>query len=199
LDTDRLVSLCQAGDEGALAELYRLHAPAAFKTAYLITGDRAMAEDVVQETFIQVIRKIHTLQQAASLRSWIYKVLTRQARDAARSAVWSRWLPFDRRPEAESADENAARPLDRLEAQEELLALRAAIRQLKSDHRLAVVLFYYTGLSEQEIAQVAGIPVGTVKSRLFYARRELHQMLSSEQSGPVAVVSLSERNGEQRG
>jgi RNA polymerase sigma-70 factor (ECF subfamily) len=199
LEAQQLVSLCQAGDEGALAELYRLHAPAAFKTAYLITGDRAMAEDVVQETFIQVIRKIHTLQQAASLRSWIYKVLIRQARGAARTAAWSRWLPFDRRPEAEPADENAARPFERLEAQEELLALRTAIKQLKSDHRLAVVLFYYTGLSEQEIAQVAGIPVGTVKSRLFYARRELHQMLSSEQSGPVAAVSLSERNGEQRG
>jgi RNA polymerase sigma-70 factor (ECF subfamily) len=197
LDTERLVSLCQAGDEGALAELYRLHAPAAFKTAYLMTGDRAIAEDVVQETFMQVIRKIHTLQQAASLRSWIYKILVRQAGQAARSAAWSRWLPFDRRPEAALVDENAAGPFERLEAQEQLMALRAAIKQLKPEHRTAVALFYYTGLSEQEIAQVAGIPVGTVKSRLFYARRELHQMLSREVIHPG--LALSERNGEQRG
>jgi RNA polymerase sigma factor (sigma-70 family) len=141
LDEERLVHLCQAGDQRAIADLYRLKARAAFKTAYLICGDRTMAEDVVQETFIQVIRKIHTLQEPSSLRSWIYKVLTRQAKTAARSAAWSRWLPFDR-PEAERPDPSASFSFERLEKQDELIALRAAIKQLKSSQRVPLVLFY---------------------------------------------------------
>lgn len=193
MDEQELIRLAQAGDERALTELYRRYAPIALKTGFLLVGDRALAEDLVQETFIQVIRKIHTLRDPSRFRPWLLQILANAAKTARHKALWRRWLSLDIH-EHDKPDCATASAQEHLEEFEATWELRAGIKRLKPAHRAVVVLHYFNELPEQEIADVLKCPVGTVKSRLFYARRELQRGLSTptrayRQAVPQAVPS----------
>lgn len=200
MDEFELIRLAQSGDERALTELYRRYAPNAFKTAFLLTGNRALAEDVVQETFIQVIRKIHTLRDPSRFRPWLFQVLTNAAKTAYRRDLWRRWVPLELDTH-DKPDRMTPSAQERLDACEEIEELREAIKRLKPAHCAAVVLHYFNGLPEQEIAEVLGCPLGTVKSRLYHARQELHRTLSTsigaqgKASTQIASSLLPKRKG----
>lgn len=174
-----LVERVQAGDEAAFELLYHLYVDKAVRVAFLITRSQQTAEDVVQETFIQVLRRIHTLRDPRSFRSWFFATLHNAARHSGRKGRGWSFFPFDLlgrgEPEptvAETVDEVVG---ERQEAEE----IRRLLGDLPEQHREAIVLRYYAELTEPEMAQVLGLPVGTVKSRLHTARQRLQSMLQA--------------------
>lgn len=166
-----------AGDPAALDALYGAYATQAVRTAYLITRDRAAAEDAVQEAFVQVLRHGRSLRDPGSFPSWFYRILVNTAKRMARSPVRS-VLPLDLESHDRS-DPTAPEPHETALAHEEAARLREAIAGLNEAHRVPLILRYYTALSDEEIAHALELPVGTVKSRLFNARKSLQEQLDS--------------------
>ncbi len=170
-----LVSLSQAGSTEALDGLARRWTPRLLRYAARVLGgsrDAAdTARDVVQDTWVGVIRGLRGLRDPAQFRPWIYGIATRKCADAIRANTRRRAL--DRRAASGDAGQVAS------PASESQMDLAAAIRELPPLHRAVVHLFYREDLSVEEIASVLRIPAGTVKSRLHHAREALGRQLAA--------------------
>lgn len=155
--------------------------------------DPVLAEDAFQATFLQVHLKCDTFEEGRKFRPWLYAIATHQAIDAQRRNRRHRLLSLEQ-PGAAAA-EGEERSLSAVSASadpgpEEQLALRERIREVRravaalpETLRRAVELIYYQGLKYREAAEVLGVPVGTVKSRLHAAVAKLGEKLGSDQ-GP---------------
>ncbi len=180
VDRDRLLlRRVASGDERALAELYDRFGRSLFGYLLTLSQDRHLAEEILQDTLDAVWRGAGSYAGRSSAKTWIFGVCRRQAHNTLRR----RNVPL--------ADED---PLDALPAsdpgpEEILLAdvrrreLADGIDRLSPLHREALVLFFFQGLSYGETAEVAGVPVGTVKSRLSNAKRALRNLLQKEREG----------------
>ena len=164
-------------DEAAvfITAVYVEHGQALLAYALRLTGDRGRAEDVVQETLIRAWKHAGALaSDGRPLRPWLFTVLTNlvisehRARRRRPYEVIEEWI----------ADPTVSPELDRAM---EAWQLQAAVAQLSSPHREVLLALYFHGLNVTEAAQALGIPVGTVKSRSFYALRALRLIL--EESG----------------
>lgn len=171
-EVEAAVRRLQAGDRLALTPLYHLHAESAIRTAYLITRNKATAEDAVHEAFVQVIRTISSLRDPAAFRPWFYRIVINAAKRLSRR----RWFaPAFMAPEAS--------PEEKVIGTEEIEAVQAALADLPALHREVLILRYYADLSEAEIAEALGIAAGTVKSRLHRAKEALEARLRSREGG----------------
>jgi RNA polymerase sigma factor (sigma-70 family) len=170
-----LVGRMAAGDRGALAELYARESAALFAYLRLFTVDRELSEEIVQDTFLAAWHGAAAFAGRATVRSWLFAIARRRAADALR------------RPRLRAVPEDAA-GLSELPSREpgpEDLAIAAATREeltaalarLSPVHREALELAFGHGLSYPELSEVLGIPLGTVKSRLSYAKRALRRLL----------------------
>jgi RNA polymerase sigma-70 factor (ECF subfamily) len=170
-----LVSLSQAGSIEALDGLARRWTPRLLRYATRVlsgSGDSAeAAHDVVQETWVGVIRGLQGLRDPAHFQAWIYGIATRKCADAIRAHARRRRL------DAAAAGE-VGRPVASLTSEDQV-DLAAAIRRLPLIHRAVVHLFYREDLTVEEIASVLGTPVGTVKSRLHHAREAIKRHLGA--------------------
>lgn len=189
-----VVRRLQAGDRSALNLLYSTYAEAAIRTAFLITRSKAVAEDAVQEAFVQVIRNAPTLRDPASFRPWFYRIVVNSAKRLSRNI--SRSVRLDR--EYAKVDLTALSPNEVAIGIEEIQMVRAAIADLNEAHREAVILRYYTDLSEDEIAQSLGVPSGTVKSRLHRAKEVLRERLEGTTRFPRRAGAPSEWSSGQK-
>ena len=168
-----LVTRAQNGDRNAFSELVRTHAQGVLNVIYRMCGDMQVAEDAAQETFIQAWLRLPSYRPRASLRNWLYRIAVNKAIDMLRKE--KRILPgavedlnlTDSRPGPEALAASSERTKM---VQEAVLALPEASRAV-------LVLREYEGLSYQEIADALDIPVGTVMSRLNYARKLLREKL----------------------
>lgn len=184
----RWVPRLRAGDPDAYELLFHSWYPEAYRTAYLITHRRELAEEAVQEAFCHVIRAIGTLRDPSRLRAWLHAIVTRAAVDAVRREAQARRVSLE---DVDAADGvpawPAAAPADPEEAALAHLraeAVLAALAQLPPEFRQVVVLFYYHQLSVAEIAAHLGCPEGTVKSRLARARARLAAALAAQGVDP---------------
>jgi RNA polymerase sigma factor (sigma-70 family) len=193
-----VIRLLQAGDRSAVGLLYATHAEAAIRTAFMITRDRAAAEDVVQEAFVQVIRGVSTLRDPASFRPWFYRIVVNVAKRLSRKT--NRSLPLDL-PLHDQADLSSLSPDEAAIGLEEIQLVRLAIADLTEAHREVVILRYYTNLSEEETAETLGVPIGTVKSRLHRARESLYKWIDAtrERPGTSGASRTADWSTEQRG
>jgi RNA polymerase sigma-70 factor (ECF subfamily) len=166
-DDELIARMVELEDMDAFTDLVRRYKDRllTFATRYL--GDRSRAEDIVQETFLRVYRARHRYDVNAGARfsTWIYTICSNLIRSEGRKSFWRRRV--DVTPHQETETRNLA---GRLEASELRDAIEEAIDQLKPHERLVFVLRDVEGLSYDEIAQVAGCPLGTVKSRVNRAR-----------------------------
>lgn len=185
-----LVSRLKAKDEQAYEILFRNWYPEAYRTAFLITHDRSLAEDVVQEAFYKVLRSVGTIREPDRLSNWLHVLVSRCAIDALRNLHGSQAFPSDNiaelvdrswnpRPPSFPNPEEAAIAVERSES------LMRALKSLPPVFRQVVVLFYYRGLSISEIAEAMQTAEGTVKSRLARARQRLAEVLNLEEKGRV--------------
>ena len=171
-----LVERLQQGDAAAFDELYLKYRDEALRTASLITGSRADREDVVQEAFVQCYQCIGQLRDRTRFKAWLFTLLTRAAWKYCRKR--SREQPvaefFD---DAGKAEQSALCAVLRTEQSRELFA---AVQALDDKRRTVVVLYYFNDMPVREIAKVLGCREGTVKSRLFSARRSLQKAMGQQ-------------------
>jgi RNA polymerase sigma factor (sigma-70 family) len=177
-DEAQLVDRAQRGDEEAYGELVQRHADLAFRTAYLITGSAAEAEDAAQEGFIAAHRALARFRPGAPLRPWLLRIVANAARNRRRAA--GRRAEMGLRLANSTRDADAAPSPERAaEAAEERAALLRAVASLDPADRDVVACRYFLQLSVAETAVVLGCADGTVKSRLSRALERLRQAMAA--------------------
>jgi RNA polymerase sigma-70 factor, ECF subfamily len=162
------------GDDDALGVLYDRFGRLAFRLAFRILRDRALAEDAVQEAFLAVWRSADAYKrERAKPSTWILTVVHRRAVDIVRREQSRRGEPLEVAPEPESgaADEDAV-------LRDRRAAVQAALTELPGEQRQALELAYYGGLTQSELAERLGVPLGTVKSRMFAGLGRLRELLA---------------------
>jgi RNA polymerase sigma-70 factor (ECF subfamily) len=163
------MTLVQRGDARAFEALYDRHGSVAFSLAYRIAGNRAQAEDIVQEAFLSVWRSSVRYQpERGNLRSWLLSVVHNRAIDALRRSMAQARHQVD----AEGIEERKAAPeLTDVEAlrRDEAQAVRAAMERLPADQLRVLELAYFGGFTHLQIAEMLGEPLGTVKGRMRLA------------------------------
>ena len=175
-DDAELLRRIGKGDEDAMAAFYREHGKVVLAQVLLVTGERVLAEEIVQDTMLAVWRGAASFRGESSVRSWVIAIARRQTRDRLRRR---RLRVVD---DAFLADQPGSNPgpevmaLDRAE----LAEVKGAIQGLASAHRELLGLVFGSGLSLREAADVLEIPVGTVKSRLSAARTALNRILNEK-------------------
>jgi RNA polymerase sigma-70 factor (ECF subfamily) len=164
------------GDEDAMAAFYREHGRVVLAQVLLVTGERALAEEIVQDTMLAVWRGAGSFRGESSARSWVIAIARRQTRDRLRRR---RLRVVD---DAFLADQPGSDPGPEVNALDraELAEVTSAIRELAAPHREVLGLVFGSGLSLSEVAGVLEIPVGTVKSRLTAARAALGRKLDEK-------------------
>lgn len=168
-----LIAQAKNGDRNAFSELVCIHAEGVRNVIYRMCGNAHIAEDAAQETFIQAWLHLSSYRPQASLRSWLYRIAVNAATDMLRKE--KHILP--NALEELSLKDPGSSP-EALASQEERIALiRKAVLSLPDACRAVLVLREYEGLSYHEIAEALDIPVGTVMSRLNYARKLLRERL----------------------
>jgi RNA polymerase sigma-70 factor (ECF subfamily) len=176
-----LVDRLKKGDAKALDELYRRHREAAYGIAYRLVGSREDALEVVQEAFIHVMRGIQTFRGQSSFRTWLYRIVTHAALDYRR---W-RALRVADSLDSDTSTEPVAQASDRspqeAAADRDLgAAIDKALSNISEKNRAALILFAIEGMPYKEVADVLGISIGTVMSRIFNARQRLRELLATE-------------------
>jgi RNA polymerase sigma-70 factor (ECF subfamily) len=162
----------------------RHHPPLLGYLYRLAGGDRPLAEDLVQETLLRVLRQ-PTYQPGRPFKPWLYTIATNVARDHFKSAAVRQGLQRgDDEKTLFQLHDREASPEERALAAEQGREVRAAIAELTEEYRVVVLLRFYQSFSLQEIAETLQIPVGTVKSRLSVAVHQLRNVLAAK-SGRV--------------
>lgn len=172
-DEIELVTRAQHGDRNAYSELVRLHAGGVLNVVYRMCGDAQLAEDAAQETFLQAWLNLNSYRPRTSLRNWLYRIAVNAATDMLRK---DKWLVSDAVENLQLADAHPG-PEMTFVRQERATLVQGAVLSLPEACRAVLVLKEYEGLSYQEIAASLDIPVGTVMSRLNYARNLLKEKL----------------------
>jgi len=179
LNEANLVIQCQSGDVDAFGLLVEKYSDKAIRTAYLITGRKDLAEDIAQEAFIQCYYSIKQLKNAEFFKTWFYKILMRTSwKMAARAKGQLPVESIDRAGNDQVPDSFDL--LESLEIQQAHEAIRQGVDRLSKPLNEVIVLYYYNGFTVKEIAQVLDCREGTVKSRLFNARKLLAKGLKEK-------------------
>jgi RNA polymerase sigma factor (sigma-70 family) len=177
LSDEALVALTARSDDAALAELYDRFGRPAYGLALRVVRDPALAEDVVQEAFLAVWRSApRFVAERAKASTWILTLVHRRAVDAVRREERRRAEPLSEETVAraggvaQSTDEAAWLRFERERVQ-------GALRELPDVQREALELAYYGGFSQAELAERLGVPLGTIKSRMFAGLARLRELL----------------------
>lgn len=165
-----LVMKLQKGDKSSFEGLFNLYKDRAIRTAYLITNNRALADDIAQEAFILCYFKIATLKDPRKFKTWFFRMLTRLAWKMSSKEKVS--VPVDNIFEFAEMQENNLVEGEVLD-KEKARSLMEAVKHLGRKQKTTILLYYYNNFSVSEIAGIMGCFEGTVKSRLHAARKNL--------------------------
>ena len=181
---ESLMAAHLAGDQAAFCELVRRYGDGVLGYLFHMTGNRSQAEDLFQETFKRVHEKAHTFR-GGRFKSWLFTIATRAAIDSRRRRRLT-LVSLDQADDCDEenssqvrtlADNNAADPANELVKEEQKQQVRRAIEALPVKQRAALVLAYYQQLSYQEVAQVMGCSIGSVKTHMSRALAALARKL----------------------
>jgi len=185
VNDEDLIHAIVEGKSSALGELYDRYGRLVYSLAYQVVGDSATAEEITQEVFLQVWNKAGTYQVLqGKVVTWLTSVARHKAIDSLRRK--------GARPEGhqigfETEELDLVDPVgveDQVEHSQQNLAIRRAIAHLPPDQQRALSLAYFKGMTHQEVADLIGEPLGTVKTRIRLAMLKLRQLLESEKSPP---------------
>jgi RNA polymerase sigma-70 factor (ECF subfamily) len=194
---EELVERFQAGEASAFSEIFRRHQPAVTRVVARMLGTihrgqtaTAELEDLVQDVFVQIYRSLESFRGQARLSTWVYRIAVNVVLMHRRSAR--------SRPAFSHSEERPSIPAPGLGPEEELVqrknveALYRHLGQLSEKKRTVYILHEIEGLSPSEISKIVGAPILTVRTRLFYARRELLVSFGSDPYLSVLVQELDQ-------
>lgn len=184
-----LVEQARRGAVDAYDMLVRRYQELAFRTAYLITGDAADAEEVAQDALTKAYYALHRFRAGAPFRPWLLQIVANEARNR-RKSVGRRAKLALRAAEEEPRGRSEPSPEGEVLANEQLAAILAALDALRDDDRQVIAYRYFLDLSEAEMADILNIARGTVKSRLSRALGRLRGLLAG---GDAAKLTGRER------
>jgi RNA polymerase sigma-70 factor (ECF subfamily) len=179
-----LVKGARLGDLSAYDELVRRYQERIYATIYHMTSNHEDANDLAQETFIKAFQALKSFKGGSSFYTWIYRIAVnktinflKQRKNRAQMSLDDLDFSTEHDPDlvALVSEKTPRREVNLAELQEEL---NAAMQKLSDPHRLVVTLHDVQGLSHEEIAKIMDCNIGTVRSRLFYARQQLQGYLS---------------------
>lgn len=172
-----LILRFQSGEPSALETLARRWNSRLFRHACRLTRDRELASDALQDAWLAISRGLHRLQDPARFPGWAHHIVANKCRDLIRKLQRRRRLKDEvaRQPQEISVPAAADAP----DVDPRIAALRRAMAELPGERRTLLALFYLEQMSVEQIALAMDIPAGTVKSRLFYSRRQLREDLES--------------------
>jgi len=183
-----LIAQARGGDANAFAQLYERYRSSLYRTAFSLTQDPNTAEEVVQDCLMRAYANLDRLHAAPPIGPWLQRVTTNLSltylRRVRGQSGW-RAVSLHVVPDTQMPTRSPEAASVQGEMQE---AVRYGLSTLSPNHQLVIVLYYLQGLSLGEIAQRLACPVGTVKSRLYHARRYLCEVLQAYD--PAASYSL---------
>lgn len=187
LSDQEVVQHAVMGRDSAYRELIRRYERPVFSLIYRMVRDRELAEDLAQETFVKVLNAIDSYRPEYKFSSWIFKIANNAAIDQLRKRSLDT-LSLDGSPHAESADAIEATTLqigdaretalDEVTSRELGIQIEQAIGQLRPEYRSCILLRHVDGRPYEEIAEILGLPLGTVKTYIHRARNELRILLA---------------------
>ncbi len=198
-DTPDLVERARDGDREAFRELFRVHRADVARLAQRLLGHATDLEDVVQDVFLQVHRSIRDFRGQSRFSTWLYRVTVNvvlMGRRAARSRP--AFVESAEQHVANRSDDRAL-PDEQVSRRLRVEAFRRLLDRLSEKKRTVYVLHELEGVPPAEIAEIVGAPVLTVRTRLFYARRELAQMLADEPALAALAEEIGQRGGAGKG
>jgi RNA polymerase sigma-70 factor (ECF subfamily) len=185
-DDQRLIASLRTGAEQAYEELLSRFQQPVYTLCLRLLNDEGEASDVVQEVFLKVFRNIGHFRGQSSLKTWIYRITVNEAHNARRWFFRHRRReveldtdPYESRDWKETIPDSSRSPFDLAFDREQAGIVQAALENINPVFRSAVVLRDITGLSYEEIAEVLGVSLGTVKSRILRGREALREELAS--------------------
>ena len=193
-DEEPLIARAAAGDEAAFRVLYERHRADVARLVYRMLGARAELDDVIQEVFVHVYRSLKDFRGQSRFGTWLHRVTVNVVlmhRRAARSRPVFAGEP----PEEAFASGAEQGPDDDAERRERVRAFGRMLDRLPDKKRIVFVLHELEGLPPGEIAKIVGAPVLTVRTGLFYARRELEQMIANEPALAGLELTFSKVSG----
>jgi RNA polymerase sigma-70 factor (ECF subfamily) len=170
-----LIVRIAGGDRLAMQTLFARHRTAVYRWLLRLVGNEAMAEDLLSDVFLDVWRQADRFQARSSVSTWLMAIARFKALSARRVR---KDAELDETIEATVAD-SADDPEVMLEKKSRDALVRKAVTTLSPEHREIIDLVYYHEKSVDECAQILGVPSGTVKTRMFYARRKLAEMVKA--------------------
>lgn len=187
-----LGALCR-GDSRGLELLFQRYQVQAIRAALIITGDRQTAEDVVADAFVKVYERAAQFDNRRPFAPWFYRIVINQALAVQRQ--WSRQRGYERKSTSSAArrGNHVPGPEEAVAARELRNDVQEMIAALPAAQRAVVTLRYYLDMDEPMIAQTLGCPRGTVKWRLFAARKRLRKELAEH--APVRLPMVHEHEG----
>lgn len=186
LTDEELVADLRGGDAGALRDLMGRYRQPLFGYLFRMLSSTEDAQDLFQETFLRVFRHAGRFDSARSFRPWLYSIATNLVRNTYRSRKYRETVPLDRPDDAGGslAARLAGRsrlPPEAAQREESRRIVNRAVSELPAKGRAALVLYYYQGLSYEDVSQTLEIPLGTVKSRIHNAMARLDRALTARE------------------
>ena len=172
---EELIGRIASGDRLAMQVLFARHHVRVFRFVLRLVRDESVAEDLISEVFLDVWRQAGRFEGRSQVSTWLLAIARFKALSALR-----------RRPD-EELDEEAAEAIEdpsddpevALDKKDKSAAIRKCLEKLSAEHREIIDLVYYHEKSVEEVAQIVGIPENTVKTRMFYARKRLAELLKA--------------------
>jgi RNA polymerase sigma-70 factor (ECF subfamily) len=184
-----LVARCKGNDLTAFDEIVERYQHKIYGYVKRLVGNETDAEDITQEVFLKALNSLHRFREESSLQTWLFRIATNLCRDAHRRRQREKgWLSLWRQADEQSETEEGGivdPPDDRFNPEKLLLReelgamLSKAMEQLPLAMREVLILHDVEQMPYEEIAQALGVPLGTVKSRLFHARARLRESLAN--------------------
>jgi len=180
---DALVERALKGDMSAFSRLYDRYEKPLFNFICQYVGDYEAAQDVFQETFIRAYRKLQRYQLGTNFSAWLHRIAINQSKDEFKRR---RRRPISSITQSEGGEETdllatisdeSLTPEELLTRKEQAGRVRRALTRLTKDHMQVILLYVFQGMAYKDIADTLGIPIGTVKSRMHYAIKELGKVL----------------------
>ena len=175
-----LISRCQQGDPDALKEIFDQYHKKVYRIAYGVVRQREEALDIVQEVFIKLYRSIRNFKSKSKFYTYLYRMAMNTAIDHVREMRRAPFSSLDGMEGFQPSDGVEKRPDSILLRKELEEKVKRVLEKLPNDQRMALIFREVEGLSYQEMAEAMGCSIGTVMSRLHYARKRIQELLKND-------------------